>query len=197
MYVDNYSGLRKKPLDSIKFRIIFAPDLEISTGDTSPLFFCTTMNVDNVKALVTQYLSELGNEYYLVDVTVSAKNKVIVTIDHDNHLAISDCVKLSRWLDAQFDREQEDFELEVGSPGIDQPFKVDRQYVKNAGKEVSVVLKNGQKVDGALVGLQDDHVVMTRTQKVKIEGKKGKQTVTEDLRFPLEEVKETKLIIKF
>jgi hypothetical protein len=59
------------------------------------------------------------------------------------------------------------------------------------------VLKNGQKVDGSLVGLQDDRVVITRTQKVKIEGKKGKQTVTEDLLFPLEEVKETKLIIKF
>ncbi len=169
----------------------------LSTGDTGPLFFCTRMNVDNVKVLVNQYLSELDSEYYLVDVTVSAKNKVTVTIDHDNHLAISDCVKLSRWLDAQFDREQEDYELEVGSPGIDQPFKVDRQFVKNAGKEVSVVLKNGQKVEGALVALQNDQVVITRTQKVKIEGKKGKQTVTEELCFPLEEVKETKLIIKF
>lgn len=181
----------------MKFRVIFAAGLDLSTGDTSPLFFCTTMNVDNVKALVNQYLSELGNEYYLVDITVSAKNKVTVTIDHDNHLAISDCVKLSRWLDAQLDREQEDYELEVGSPGIDQPFKVDRQFVKNAGKEVSVVLKNGQKVEGALFALQEDQVVITRTQKVKIEGKKGKQTVIEELRFPLEEVKETKLIIKF
>lgn len=155
------------------------------------------MNVDNVKALVQQYLSDLGTEYYIVDVTVSAKNKVTVTIDHDTHLAISDCVKLSRWLDAQFDREQEDFELEVGSPGIDQPFKVDRQFVKNAGKDVSVILKTGLKVEGTLVALQNDQVVITRTQKVKMEGKKGKQTITEELRFPFEEVKETKLIIKF
>ena len=89
-----------------------------------------------VTGIVLQWLE--GKDYFLVDVTVSPDDKIVVEIDHAEGVWIDDCVELSRYIESNLNRDEEDYELEVGSAGIGQPFKVLQQYVINKGKEVEV-----------------------------------------------------------
>ena len=93
------------------------------------------------KSVVTQLVNEWLEEkdYFLVDVTVTPDNRIVVEIDHAEGVWIEDCVELSRFIESKLDREQEDFELEVGSAGIGQPFKVLQQYVNHIGMEGEVL----------------------------------------------------------
>ena len=87
-----------------------------------------------VSRLVEEWLEE--KDYFLVDVTVTPDNRIVVEIDHAEGVWIEDCVDLSRFIESKLDREQEDFELEVGSAGIGQPFKVLQQYLNHIGMDV-------------------------------------------------------------
>jgi ribosome maturation factor RimP len=148
-----------------------------------------------IRELVEKKLSEGDN--YLVDVTVSAANKIRVTIDNFRGISIEECVSMSRWIENSLDREAEDFELEVTSPGLDSPFRVFRQYQKNLGREVEVKLADGTKVAGKLVDANENQVTLEQETKEKTEGKKGRQLVVRKFEFPLSDIKETRLIIKF
>jgi ribosome maturation factor RimP len=134
---------------------------------------------------------------FLVDVSVNAMNKIRVTIDNIDGLAINECVNMSRFIENQLDRETEDFELEVTSPGLDQPFKVFRQYEKNIGREVEVKLNDGQKIEGKLIAANENAIDLEQITKEKKEDGKGKQLVTRHLNFPFDTIKETRIIIKF
>ncbi len=96
-----------------------------------------------VSRIVDEWLE--GKDYFLVDVNVSSGDKIIVEIDHAEGVWIDDCVDLSRFIESKLDREQEDYELEVGSAGIGQPFKVLEQYLIHLGKKVEVITKDGKK----------------------------------------------------
>ena len=85
-----------------------------------------------VKGLVEEWLE--GRDYFLVDVSVSADDRIVVEIDHAEGVWIEDCVELSRFIESRLSREEEDYELEVGSAGIGQPFKVLQQYVNHVGE---------------------------------------------------------------
>jgi ribosome maturation factor RimP len=135
-----------------------------------------------------------GSENYLIDVKVSASNKIAVLIENDQHVAIQDCINLSRHIEHSLDREQEDFELEVSSPGIDQPFRHERQYLKYTGQEVEVKLRNGMKYKG-LLSLPEKNVISVEA--VKSKTSKKTPIPTEPLRFSLNEILETRLVIKF
>ena len=89
-----------------------------------------------VEQLVNQWLD--GKDYFLTDISVSSDDRIVVEIDHEEGVWIEDCVELSRFIESHLDREQEDFELEVGSAGIGQPFKVLRQYEIHQGDNVEV-----------------------------------------------------------
>ena len=97
------------------------------------------------KNVVTRIVDEWleGKDYFLVDVTVSPDDKIVVEIDHAEGVWIDDCVELSRYIESKLDREEEDYELEVGSAGIGQPFKVLQQYLIHIGKEVEILTKEG------------------------------------------------------
>lgn len=148
-----------------------------------------------IRKLAEQKLEETGS--YLVDVTVSATNKIRITIDNLRGISIQECVNVSRFIENQLDRETEDFELEVSSPGLDQPFKVLQQYKKYAGRDVEVKFTDGQKIEGKLVASNEEDIVLEQTFKEKTENKKGKQLVTRTSVIPYDKIKETKLIIKF
>jgi ribosome maturation factor RimP len=145
--------------------------------------------------LVEQKLLE--GDSYLVDVTVSATNKIKIAIDNLRGVTIAECVSMSRWIASNLDREVEDFELEVSSPGMDQPFKVMKQYEKNIGKEVELKLNDGTKQTGTLISANENQIEIEQISKEKVEGKKGKQTITSNFVFPMSEVKETRKVIKF
>ena len=138
-----------------------------------------------VKGLVEEWLE--GRDYFLVDVTVSADDRIVVEIDHAEGVWIEDCVELSRFIESRLSREEEDYELEVGSAGIGQPFKVLQQYVNHVGSEVDVLTADGRKLHG----------VLTMKVKKKLEGEKRPRLVDEAVTLRYTEVKYTKYSISF
>lgn len=96
-----------------------------------------------VKAVVEEWLQD--KEYFLVDIEVSPDDKIVVEIDHVDGVWIEDCVELSRYIESRLSRDEEDYELEVGSAGLGQPFKVPQQYINFIGKEVEVLDRDGKK----------------------------------------------------
>ena len=153
------------------------------------------INRNVVEGIVNEWLE--GKEYFLVDVTVSPDDKIVVEIDHAEGVWIDDCVELSRFIESKLDREEEDYELEVGSAGIGQPFKVLQQYLIHIDKEVEVLTKDGKKMEGVLKEADAEHFVVTVQKKVKPEGAKRPVWVDEDLTFTYDEIKYTKYLISF
>ena len=143
-----------------------------------------------VSQLVEEKLASSSN--YLVDVVIKPGNLIVVEA-----VSTDDCAELSRYLEEHLDRDVEDYELEVGSAGITSPFKVLRQYVKNIGNEVEMLLKNGSKLTGVLKSADENGVVVSVEKKVKPEGAKRKVTVIEDESYTFDEIKYTKYLIRF
>ena len=148
-----------------------------------------------VTELVEEWLSD--KEYFLVDIVISKDDKITVEIDHAEGVWIEDCAELSRHIESGLSRESEDFELEVGSAGLGQPFKVVQQYRNHIGLEVEVLGKDGKKYKGILKSVEDDSFVLSITKKEKLEGMKRPQLVEVELKFTYDEVKYTKYIINF
>ena len=148
-----------------------------------------------VKKLVDEWLD--GKEYFLCDLSISADARIVVEIDHEEGVWIEDCVELSKFIEAGLDREQEDFELEVGSAGIGQPFKVLRQYEIHLGEQVEVLTREGKKFVGELSNVTPEEFTVTVTQKVKKEGQKRPVMEEVDYTFKYMDVKYTKYVIDF
>ncbi len=145
--------------------------------------------------IVDQWLE--GKDYFLVEVDISPDSKIVVEIDHKDGVWIEDCVDLSRYIESRLDREEEDYELEVGSAGIGQPFKVLQQYQIYTGKNVEVMTAGGKKLEGVLKEADEQGFTLTCTRKVRPEGAKRPKLVEEDLRFAYNEIKYTKYLISF
>ena len=148
-----------------------------------------------VSGIVNEWLED--KEYFLVDVSVSPDNKIVVEIDHAEGVWIDDCVELSRFIESKLDREEEDYELEVGSAGIGQPFKVLQQYLIHIGKEVEVLTRDGKKLEGVLKDANEENFTVTIQKKVKPEGAKRHKLVDEDVTYTYNDIKYTKYLISF
>lgn len=138
-----------------------------------------------------------SSDSYLVDVLIKPGNIVVVEIDNDQAVGIDDCVELSRYVESHLNRDEEDFELEVGSAGVTSPFKVLRQYIKNIGNEVEVLLKNGIKLAGILKSADDSGITLSVEKKIKPEGAKRKVAIEEEQFYSYDEIKYTKYLIRF
>ncbi len=151
------------------------------------------------KKTVCQIVDEWleGKDYFLVEVTVSPDDKIVVEIDHAEGVWIEDCVELSRFIESKLNREEEDYELEVGSAGIGQPFKVVQQYYNHIGSEVEVLTKSGKKLAGVLKEADEEKFVVTVQKKVKLDGAKRPKLMEEDETFRYDEIKYTKYLISF
>lgn len=151
------------------------------------------------KSTVYQIVEEWlqGKDYFVVDVDVSPDDKISVEIDHAEGVWIEDCVELSRFIESKLDREEEDYELEVGSAGIGQPFKVLQQYYIHIGCDVEVFTKAGVKLTGVLNDADEDKFIVTVQKKVKKEGSKRPVLMPEELSFTYDEIKYTKYLISF
>ena len=148
-----------------------------------------------VKTIVEEWLKD--KEYFLVGVEISSDNKIVVEIDHADGVWIEDCVELSRFIEDRLNRDEEDFELEVGSAGLGQPFKVEQQYHNFVGKEVEVLTADGVKLKGILKNVDGRRFTVTVCEKVKVEGKKRLVLEDVDYDFSMDEVKYTKYLISF
>lgn len=150
---------------------------------------------NKVRELVDQWLAD--KEYFLVDAGVDETNKITVEIDHKDGVWIEDCCQLSKFIEEHFDREVEDFELEVGSAGIGQPFKVLQQYINSIGYDVELLTADGKKFEGLLKDADADGFTVVTQQKQRVEGKKRPVIVDVEQRYGYNDVKWVKNIIDF
>jgi ribosome maturation factor RimP len=150
---------------------------------------------ENVARLAEEWLA--FSDCFFVDAIVNPGNHIVVEIDHDVAVGIDDCVALSRYIEERLDRDVEDYELEVGSCGVGTPFKITRQYRKNRGKEIEVLLKNGMTLKGILQSADESGFTLTVTKQIKPEGSKRKETVMEDQTYLYDEIKYAKNRIIF
>jgi len=134
------------------------------------------LSKEKIERIVNDHLD--GTDKFLVSIDVSTSNIIDVYVDGDNGISIGECVKISRLIEGSFDRENEDFELRVSSPGLDKPFKMLRQYKKYINREIRLELAEGEKRKGKLLSVND--------KEVEIEIRKGKKSgdvIHEIIRF--------------
>lgn len=170
----------------------------VKEGTEVPSFRCynlTMITIDSIQKLADEKLAEGSN--FIVDITVKPGNKIIVLLDNDKGVSIADCVAMSRHIEFNLDREKDDFELNVMSPGLTEPFKILRQYQKNIGKYVDVVTKENKKITGKLLKASDEGIILEAKSKEKIEGKKAKQEIINNINLTFNQIKETKVVILF
>lgn len=129
--------------------------------------------IDKEKLRETVEKAISGTDIFLVELKVSSNNEIVVELDSPKGLDIDTCAKITRMIEGEFDRDVEDYELEVGSAGLSANFKVRGQYLKNIGNEVELLTKDGRKLTGVLKEVADDGAFTIVTKvKVKSEGEK-------------------------
>lgn len=150
------------------------------------------------KEKIEQIISSKLNEgLFIVDVTITPSNSITVVLDGDNGVGIDACVAISREVEAELDEEGVIFELVVTSAGVGQPLKLVRQYKKNIGREVEVLLNSGEKVSGELKVVAETDFEVEYTVLKLPEGGKRKVKVVEKRVIPYNEVKSTKVLVSF
>lgn len=148
-----------------------------------------------VTTLLNDALEEDGN-LFLIDCTISSENKINIVIDGDNGVTVQDCMKISRTIDSNFDREEVDFSLEVASAGAASPLVLPRQYRKNIGRKLEVRTAE-ETFEGNLTAATDDTISLEwRAREPKPIGK-GKHTVQKKKEIDFSEIKQAKVILKF
>ena len=169
-------------------------------GADSPLILCTVINkYMKISEIIDAIDSEIvARGLYIIEVTVSKDNDVEVTIEsEEGKVELEDCVAISRFFETRFDRETEDYSLTVTSAGLDQPFKVLKQYIKAVGKKVEVQLKGGKKMVAALEAADEESITLRYSQKEAVEGKKKKEVVEHVDRFTMDQVNSVRPFIEF
>ncbi len=153
------------------------------------------INAQDIRQWVEEHLSEEGG--FLVDVNVSEGADIRVWVDAAEGMPIARCVAISRLIEGRLDREVQDFALQVSTPGLDQPLRIRPQYDKNVGRIVAVQLHDGHKVEGTLVQVADDGIVLEHKEKRRIEGRKAKEWVTDRHELSWDTIATTKVKISF
>lgn len=151
-----------------------------------------------VLELIDERIAELDNGLFVVDLSISPTNVIHVELDkYEGFVSVDDCIRVSRNVEHNLDREAEDFELHVSSAGLDKGLRVFPQYKKNVGREVKVKLNKGGELQGIMTGATEEFIVVQTSRKERIEGKKKKETIIEDHKLEMSEIKETKIVISF
>ena len=149
-----------------------------------------------VEELLNQTLQE-NDTLFLIDFSISEANHIRVIIDGDNGVTVEDCMLVSRAIENNLDREEEDFSLEIMSAGVSEGLKLPRQYAKNVGRDISVKTTSSEKIEGTLVEVNDDSIKLTwKAREPKPVGK-GKVTVEKEAVLKYDEIAEAKVIITF
>ena len=152
---------------------------------------------------ISDIIDAIGGEIvargcFIVDISVSKDNDIVLTIESEKgKIELDDCVSLSRYFETKFDREVEDYSLTVSSAGLDQPFKVFKQYQKAVGSKVEVQLKGGRKLIATLSEADEESITLRYSAKEAVEGKKKKELVEHVDRYTMDQVNAVKPFIEF
>lgn len=150
---------------------------------------------EKVNLLLTEALSEKPS-LFLIDVTITDAFKVIITLDDDNGVVLQDCIDVSRVIENNLDREEQDFSLEVASAGVSSPLKNIRQYKKNVGRTL-IVKTETENIEAELVEANDDFVILSWKAREPKKIGKGKETVQKTLEVPYGDIKEAIVTVTF
>jgi ribosome maturation factor RimP len=147
-----------------------------------------------IENLVKEYIG--GTELFLVAVRISSTGRITILVDRKEGITIDECAKLSRFIENNLDRNVEDYELQVSSPGMDMPFLVKEQYYKNEGKQIEVIDFSGIRLTGILKNVTEGGFELETVVKTKNHGK-SKSIEKKDISFNYEEVKSAREIVLF
>ncbi len=150
--------------------------------------------MDKIKILELVKTKLEGSDKFLVDLHISGDNRINVSIDGDNGITIDDCIELSRFIESNLDRDEEDFELNVASAGLDSPLKLRRQYVKNIGRCINVTTIDGEKTAGTLLEVSEGQIVVEPDNRRR---KKKEPADDENVTIPFDQIKVAKIVVKF
>lgn len=176
-YILNYSANERSTIRKYELR-----------GHESPLLLGQMLDKKKIETIVYEHVD--GTDKFLVDISVSAGNAIDIFVDGDNGISIKECVKISRLIESNFDREVEDYELRVSSPGITKPFKLIRQYEKYVNREIVVITGEDKKVKGKLKSVSEKGFELERKK-----DKKSKDLILDEYLF--DEIKVAKPFIGF
>ena len=187
----------------IKILFVYLQRVNDFRGQESPLksfhgynITAKPMNVSEIKDAICSEI--VAQNCYLVDVTVSKDNDIEITIEtEEGRIELDTCVAISRYFETQFDREKEDYSLTVTSAGLDQPFKVLKQYQKAVGSKVEVQIKGGKKMVATLTAVDEESITLNYTAKEAVEGKKKKEFVEHNDRFTMDQINSVRPYIEF
>ena len=152
---------------------------------------------------ISEIIDAIGAEIvarglYIVDINISKDNDIELTIESEEGVVeLDDCVAVSRFFETCFDREKEDYSLTVTSAGLDQPFKVLKQYLKAVGSKVEVQLKGGKKMVALLEAADEESITLKYSLKEAVEGRKKKETVEHVDRFTMDQVNSVRPFVEF
>jgi ribosome maturation factor RimP len=151
---------------------------------------------DDIQKILEDYPGRDG--LFVVELRIDRNNRISLFIDRMEGITIEECVKVSRLIEHSLDREKEDFELMVSSPGLDMPFQIREQYLKNIGKRLKIKLEDNSEVKGRLAAVTKDGIVLEKEKKEKKKGKRKKTPAgTEEKEYAFDEIQQAKLIIEF
>lgn len=153
------------------------------------------MDKNKVERYINEALEE-NAELFLVDLVIGAENKISIIIDGDKGVPLSECIRVSRAVEAHLDRDEEDFSIDVATPDIAKPIVLQRQYIKNIGRTLKVTTEN-EKHEGVLKEVTDEYIILTWEVREPKEIGKGKVTVEKSVTLTYDDIKETKVKILF
>jgi ribosome maturation factor RimP len=149
-----------------------------------------------IEELLNEFL-ETRKDLFLVDLKFSAGDDITVILDGDNGVTLQDCLDASRAIEFNMDREEHDFSLQVMSAGLSEPLAAPRQFRKNIGREIEVLLNDSSKIEGELVKVDEEKITLILRYRKPKEVGKGKVDVEEEKEIPYSEIKKALVIIKF
>lgn len=151
---------------------------------------------EKVENLLKEAFEE-NKSLFLIELKIDPGNQISVVIDGDDGVSVKDCIAVSRKIEHNLDRDEEDFSLEVASAGVSQPLTLPRQYEKNIGRKLAVTTSEDRKIEGELVNVEGGKIFLEwKAREPKPVGK-GKVTVKKEAVLPFEEIKEAKVVITF
>lgn len=151
---------------------------------------------EKIESLIGEFLKE-REDLFLIDLRFSAADDITVILDGDQGVSVQDCLDASRAIEFNMDREEHDFSLQVMSAGLSEPLKSERQFRKNIGRELDVLLEDDTRVEGELLTLDEKSITLVLRYRKPKEVGKGKVDVVEEREIPYSEIKKALVTVKF
>lgn len=150
----------------------------------------------NIETLLNDFL-QTREDLFLIDLKFSAGDDITVILDGDNGVTVQDCLDASRAIEFNVDREEHDFSLQVMSAGLSEPLATPRQFQKNVGREIEILLTDSSTTEGELAKVDDEKITLVLRYRKPKEVGKGKVDVEEEKEIPYSEIKKALVVLKF